>query len=54
MQKAVHEFEGRPYRPKLLMDPQDVIDMVLSVLTLPERSEVTELHIRPAKRLPLP
>jgi NADP-dependent 3-hydroxy acid dehydrogenase YdfG len=47
MQQAVHEREGRPYRPDRLLQPADVASMVIAALTLPRTAEVTDLHIRP-------
>ena len=40
------EQEGRPYRPELLMQPEDVAAMVLHGLTLPCTAEVTDIHMR--------
>jgi NADP-dependent 3-hydroxy acid dehydrogenase YdfG len=47
MQQAVHEQEGRPYRPDRLLQPSDVASMVIAALTIPRTAEVTDLHIRP-------
>jgi NADP-dependent 3-hydroxy acid dehydrogenase YdfG len=47
MQQAVHEQEGRPYRPEVLLQPSDVASMVVAALALPRTAEVTDLHIRP-------
>jgi NADP-dependent 3-hydroxy acid dehydrogenase YdfG len=47
MQEAVHRMEERPYRPELLMQPDDVAAAVLGCLRLPRRAEVTELRMRP-------
>ena len=52
MQEAVHEFEGREYSPELLMTPYDIVTMVLAALDLPPTAEVTDLHLRPMRRLP--
>jgi NADP-dependent 3-hydroxy acid dehydrogenase YdfG len=54
LQEAVHEFEGRPYRPEVLMQPQDVVDMVLAALVLPGTAEVTDLHLRPMRKPSMP
>lgn len=51
MQERVHEHEGRPYRPELLMRPEDVVHVVLSALTLPATAEVTDLTLRPMVKL---
>jgi NAD(P)-dependent dehydrogenase (short-subunit alcohol dehydrogenase family) len=39
--------EGRPYRPELLMQPEDVAAMVTHALALPRTAEVTEISMRP-------
>jgi NADP-dependent 3-hydroxy acid dehydrogenase YdfG len=49
-QEAIFATEGRPYRPELLVQPEDVAAVVLSVLTLGANAEVTELHLRPARK----
>ena len=38
--------EGRPYRPELLVQPEDVADMVIHSLRLPRTAEVTDMTIR--------
>lgn len=48
MQSAIHEHEGRPYRPERLIQPKDVAEIVLNVLALPRTAEVTDLQMRPA------
>lgn len=40
------EKEGRPYRPTLLMQPEDVAAMVTSALSLPRTAEVTDISMR--------
>jgi NAD(P)-dependent dehydrogenase (short-subunit alcohol dehydrogenase family) len=45
--KALYEKQGAPYRPELLMQPQDVAAMVISALTLPRTAEVTDISMRP-------
>jgi NADP-dependent 3-hydroxy acid dehydrogenase YdfG len=40
--------QGWAYRPELLLQPEDVAAMVVSVLTLPRGAEVTDVHLRPA------
>jgi NADP-dependent 3-hydroxy acid dehydrogenase YdfG len=47
MQAAVHRMEGRPYRPELLIQPEDVARVVLDTLSLPRTAEVTDIHLRP-------
>ncbi|OLE73771.1 MAG: hypothetical protein AUI36_00155 [Cyanobacteria bacterium 13_1_40CM_2_61_4] len=46
-QEALHELEGRAYRPELLLQPEDVAFMILSALCLPRTAEVTDIQIRP-------
>ena len=50
MQAAVHQHEGRPYRPELLLQPDDVAAMVMQALALPRTAEVTDIHIRPMRK----
>jgi len=47
IQAAVHEFEGKQYRPDLLLQPEDVAQVVLEALSLPETAEVTDISVRP-------
>ena len=47
MQRAVFAAEGRPYRPELLIQPDDVAGLVLSLLQLPRTGEVTDVTLRP-------
>lgn len=46
-QESIFRAEGRPYRPELLVQPQDIADMIASCLTLPRTAEVTNLTMRP-------
>lgn len=50
MQQAVHEQEGRPYRPERLLQPEDVAELLVAALALPETAEVTEIRLRPAHK----
>lgn len=47
MQKSIHEKEGKPYRPELLLQPEDIASVILNALSLPGTAEVTDIHIRP-------
>jgi NADP-dependent 3-hydroxy acid dehydrogenase YdfG len=49
-QEAIYAGEGRVYRPDLLVQPEDVADVVVGVLALPPTAEVTEIHVRPARK----
>ena len=51
MQQAVHEQEGRSYRPERLLQPADVATIVLSAVELPRTAEVTDLHVRPMLKI---
>ncbi len=39
--------EGRPYRPELLLQPEDVALVACNALLLPRIAEMTDLFIRP-------
>lgn len=45
--ETLHAREGRPYRPDVLLQPDDVATIALCALTLPWTAEVTNIHIRP-------
>jgi len=47
MQAQIHRAEGKPYRPELLLQPEDVASVVMNALSLPRTAEVTDIHIRP-------
>jgi NADP-dependent 3-hydroxy acid dehydrogenase YdfG len=47
MQARIHEREGKPYRPELLLQAKDVAAIILNALALPRTAEVTDIHIRP-------
>ncbi|MEX5633571.1 SDR family oxidoreductase [Parafrankia sp. FMc2] len=51
MQKKIFESEGRDWDPEGLMQPEDVAAMVLSVVELPRRVEVTDIVMRPARKV---
>ncbi len=50
MQERAHALAGKPYDAARLMQPEDVAQMVLSALALPQTAEMTDLHIRPMKK----
>jgi NAD(P)-dependent dehydrogenase (short-subunit alcohol dehydrogenase family) len=52
MQVGMHEIEGRPYRPELLLQPDDVVGVVVVALTLPPTGELTDINLRPMAKLP--
>lgn len=47
MQEHIHGLEKRPYQAERLMQPEDVVRMVLQALNLPRTAEVTDLVMRP-------
>jgi len=47
LQESIHETEGKRYQAELLMQPEDVVAMVVSALGLPRSAEVTDISIRP-------
>ena len=51
MQAAIHRAEGRPYRPELLLQPEDVAAVVAHAIALPARAEVTDVMLRPTRKL---
>lgn len=42
--------EGRPYKPELLLQPDDVAEMVTHALRLPRTAEVTDISVRPMQK----
>ena len=46
-QRAIFAQEGRPYRPDVLLQPEDVAAAVAGALALPRTAEITEIMIRP-------
>lgn len=51
MQKKILEDEGEKYDELYLINPNDVVEMILSALKTSSASEVTDIHIRPFKKL---
>jgi NADP-dependent 3-hydroxy acid dehydrogenase YdfG len=51
LQERVHEMEHRTYRPENLMQANDVAAVIVNALSLPRTAEVTEIQMRPLKRL---
>jgi NADP-dependent 3-hydroxy acid dehydrogenase YdfG len=51
MQQSVHEYEGRNYDADLLLQPEDVVDVVLATISHPATAEVTDVSVRPMKKL---
>jgi short-subunit dehydrogenase len=51
MQAAILAEEGRSASPATLLAPEDVATMVLAALALPDTGEVSELVMRPMRKL---
>jgi NADP-dependent 3-hydroxy acid dehydrogenase YdfG len=51
MQAKVHEWEGMPYAPEHLIQPEQVSSVVINALLLGPEAEVTDLRIRPRRNL---
>jgi NADP-dependent 3-hydroxy acid dehydrogenase YdfG len=47
-QARIHSLEGKPYAPERLLQPGDVAEVVLKVLTVPPTAEITDVRVRPA------
>jgi len=47
MQERICQMEGKPYRPELLLQPEDVASVIVNALCLPRTAEVTDISIRP-------
>ena len=50
LQERNFREEGRPYQADLLVQPDDIATVVMTVLELPAEAEITEIHLRPAKK----
>ena len=50
MQEKVTVFEGKPYRPEQLLQPEDVAECVLNALKMSETAEITDVSIRPMRK----
>jgi len=51
MQRAIHEMEGRAYHSERLLRPEDVAAVVINALNLERTAEVTDISIRPLRKL---
>jgi NADP-dependent 3-hydroxy acid dehydrogenase YdfG len=47
MQAAVHQIEGKTYKPSQLLQPEEVAAAVLLAVSLPKTAEITDIHMRP-------
>ena len=50
MQAAIHRYEGKPYRPERLLQPEDIATVVAHALAMPPGAEVTEICVRPMQK----
>lgn len=51
MQKKIFQLEGRKYQAKNLLQPNDIASVVVNSLCLPRSAEVTDVSIRPMKKV---
>jgi NADP-dependent 3-hydroxy acid dehydrogenase YdfG len=51
MQADIHREEGKIYRPEALLQPCDVASTIIHAITLPRTAEITDISIRPMKKL---
>lgn len=49
-QEGIFAAEGRDYTPELLIQPDDVADVVVSIVALPKRAQVTSLTLLPTHK----
>jgi NADP-dependent 3-hydroxy acid dehydrogenase YdfG len=47
-QERLYRASGEPYHPDLLLQPETIAPLVVTIATLPETAEVTDLNLRPA------
>ena len=47
-QAELYETTSTPYHPELLLQPESIADLVVTIVNLPPTAEVTDIHIRPA------
>ena len=47
MQEAVLNTEGKKYKPRLLLQPEDIALTVINALCMPRSAEITDINIRP-------
>jgi len=45
LQERIHGHEGRAYEPHMLIQPEDVADLVATVVDLPKRTQVTTMTV---------
>jgi NADP-dependent 3-hydroxy acid dehydrogenase YdfG len=52
-QEQLHAAAGQPYRPELLLQPEDIAELACNALLLPRTAEATDLFIRPMHKFSL-
>jgi len=52
-QEQLFAAAGQPYRPELLLQPEDVAELACDALVLPRTAEATDLFVRPMQKSPL-
>src|SRR5216683_2507292 len=52
-QEQLHAVAGQPYRPELLLQPEDVSELACNALLLSRTAEATDLFIRPMQKFSL-
>lgn len=50
-QRKILEYEGRDYQPERLIDTADIAELVSCILNLSSAAEVTDVTLRPARKL---
>lgn len=50
-QAAIHKMEGKEYHPEVLMQPEDIAAVVINALSLERTAEVTNINIRPLRKI---
>jgi NADP-dependent 3-hydroxy acid dehydrogenase YdfG len=51
MQREICRAEGNQYQPEIFSQPDDIAKIVLNALSVPRSSEVTDIVIRPMKKV---
>lgn len=51
MQEMIFKWEGKDYPADRLLQPQDVASIMIHALSLPRTAEVTDISIRPMKKV---
>lgn len=46
-QARIHALEGKTYFPERMLQPDDVAEVVVKILTVPRSAEVTDVRVRP-------